>query len=80
MRFDKNELGRLYKDYRGETYSKTRNLYEVNYHKRANFLRKKLPHFKKIETFISKQKSNFHSILDWGGGNGRIPLLLKIIM
>ena len=53
MRFDKNELGRLYKDYRGESYSKTRNLYERNYHKRANFLRKKLPHFKKIEAFIS---------------------------
>ena len=77
MRFDKNELGRLYKDYRGESYSKTRNMYEGNYDKRTNFLRKKLPHFKKIETFISKYKSNFHSILDWGGGNGRNTPFIK---
>ncbi len=71
MRFDKNELGRLYKDYRGESYSRIRNLYENNYNYRTNFLSKKLPHLKKVESFILKYTNKIDVILDWGGGNGR---------
>ncbi len=71
MRFDKNEMSRLYKDYRGESYSKIRSLYEKNYNNRTNFLSKGLPHLKEVENFILKYTNKFNIILDWGGGNGR---------
>ncbi len=49
MRFDKNELVRLYKDYRGDSYSKIRSLYEKNYNNKNNYLNKKITLLKEVE-------------------------------
>ena len=78
MRFDKNELVRLYKDYRGDSYSKIRSLYEKDYNNRNNFLSKRLPHLKEVGDFILKYTNKINLILDWGGAM-EVIILLKII-
>ena len=53
IRFDDNELIRLYKNYRGKEYVKIRERYEPGYSKRNRILQKGYSYMPEIERFIS---------------------------
>ena len=52
IRFDNKEMMKLYKDYRGEQYTRLRMLYEPDYAARNNELEKKYSYIDKVDEFI----------------------------
>jgi len=70
IRFTANEMTSLYRDYRGEEYTKLREYYEPGYSLRNQELAQPLVYLKKTEEFIAGFVQNPQAILDWGGDTG----------
>lgn len=72
MRFDDDEMMRLYRNYRDEAYISLRETYEPGYRKLNEELEGKIVnYFDKIEAFILKSApAKPRRVLDWGGNNG----------
>jgi len=71
IRFDANEMKRLYKNYRDKNYTILREKYEPGYSDRNNMLSKKIHYMPSIEKFIiDNTENNFSNLLDWGGETG----------
>ena len=78
IRFDNKEMMKLYKDYRGEQYTRLRMLYEPDYAARNNELEKKYSYIDKVDEFILQSLTGSPTILDWGGNTGiNTPLAKK---
>jgi len=73
MRFDKDEVKKLYKDYRGSEYNELRIKYEPEYKEMDNYLNNIYPieNRKKTEKYLNEYLETPSEILDWGGGDGR---------
>ena len=67
MRFDDDEMRRLYADYRGEEYTLTREVYEPGYTNRNQFLQSE-KHIDEVEQFLNGVKHR--TVLDYGGDDG----------
>jgi hypothetical protein len=70
LRFNKQQLTKIYHDYRGTEYTKSRSKFEKNYKKRNLDLKKNYPYLKDVENYILKFIKKPVSVLDWGGGAG----------
>lgn len=70
IRFDEEEIAKLYLDYRGKAYVNLREKYEPGYKKINSKLSLKLDYLSKIENFILKNISYPKTLLDWGGNTG----------
>ena len=71
IRFSDSELGRLYSDYRGESYNKLREFYEPGYSLRNENLKAGIEYIEDIEKFLEPHLKFPLSILDWGGDTGK---------
>lgn len=70
-RFSDAEMARLYTDYRGELYEKTRDSYEPGYAEMNKTLLGGVPHMPKVEKFLEGFLPPTElAILDWGGDTG----------
>lgn len=70
-RFSASEMARLYKDYRGEEYEKTRELYEPGYARMNKTLCGGVPHMHQVEDFLQELVPESQlKVLDWGGDTG----------
>lgn len=70
IRFDDDEMHRLYNDYRGEEYTAQRERYEPGYTERNNKLNSGHKHIQKVEEFIRPYIETPLHILDFGGDTG----------
>jgi hypothetical protein len=70
MRFSDAELGRLYRNYRDETYTKTRERYEPDYRGRNELLVAGSTYLAIVEAFLLKHLPRPARLLDWGGDTG----------
>jgi len=70
IRFTANEMSSLYRDYRGEEYTKLREYYEPGYSLRNQELAQPLLYLQKTEEFIASFVPKPQAILDWGGDTG----------
>jgi SAM-dependent methyltransferase len=71
IRFSDEEAARLYKDYRGDEYTKLRDFYEPGYASRNTKLNSGQDYIHLIESFLSPYLDFPLSILDWGGDTGK---------
>jgi hypothetical protein len=71
MRFDDDELGRLYYNYRDKYYSNLRNKYEPGYISINRIQNLSINFIEKIETFLNPFFKTPIKILDYGGDNGK---------
>ncbi len=71
IRFSDDELSRLYEDYRGEEYTKIRDMYEPGYAERNKNLDVGQEYTQDIQTFLEPHLNFPISILDWGGDTGK---------
>ncbi len=81
LRFEHDEMKRLYSDYRGENYIKQRNKYEPWYTKKLNdslFAKSKTWHVRQTSLvkmaldYEPEIESRINSILDFGGDKGQL--------
>src|SRR5512139_1759672 len=71
MRFDDDEMKRLYLNYRDEIYTALREAYEPGYRKLNGELEDEvINYFDKVESFILASAPRPRRVLDWGGNNG----------
>ena len=70
MRFDDDEMARLYRDYRGTDYVALRSKYEPGYTERNELLKLPLPYIGTIEDLLTEYVGATPSVLDWGGDTG----------
>jgi hypothetical protein len=70
IRFDDDELARLYKGYWGEEYTAQRKQYEYGYGERVWQHADKTDYVTSIEWFLAPHLTLPVSILDWGGDTG----------
>lgn len=71
MRFDEEEMGRLYKDYRGKEYTALRSSYEKGYSSINDQLEgKRSDYLEKVESLLSGYFQEGISVLDFGGDDG----------
>jgi len=70
MRFDDEELGRLYKNYRGKNYLKLRSKYEPGYNLINKIQNLPITYIKNIENFLTPLLKFPIKILDFGGDDG----------
>jgi hypothetical protein len=71
MRFDDDELGRLYYNYRDKDYSNLRNKYEPGYISINRIQNLSINFIEKIEIFLNPFLKFPIKILDYGGDNGK---------
>ena len=71
MRFDDDELGRLYYNYRDKDYSNLRNKYEPGYISINRIQNLSINYIEKIEPFLKPFFKFPIKILDYGGDNGK---------
>jgi hypothetical protein len=71
IRFTDDELGRLYRDYRGADYTALRERYEPDYRARNDALKAGVPYLAKIEAFLRPHVPMPVRVLDWGGDTGK---------
>jgi len=71
MRFDDQELGKLYYNYRDENYSNLRNKYEPGYKLINKVQNLPINYVKKVENFLSPFFTSSINILDFGGDDGK---------
>ncbi len=76
IRFDDEELTRLYKGYRTKQYNYERTMFEPSYISSQYGLLKAYSHLNKVKNFILKycHKRNM-TILDWGGSSINNPFI-----
>lgn len=70
MRFDDEELGALYADYRGSDYAATRSRFEPNYEARNRILNEGSHYIPAIESLLAPYVGEAPRVLDWGGDTG----------
>lgn len=70
LRFNEEELGRLYRDYRGEEYTSLRDYYEPGYARRNRQLLEGGGYSAQVEAFLAPLLGTPQSVLDWGGDSG----------
>ena len=70
MRFDDEEMGALYNDYRGPAYSEARARFEPGYAERNAILLGGSGYIATVENFIAPHLSGRPRVLDWGGDTG----------
>lgn len=70
IRFTSEELRLLYRDYRGEEYTKLREFYEPGYARINENLKSGINYLHRIESFLLPYVGTPTSILDWGGDTG----------
>lgn len=71
MRFDDEEMGALYRDYRGEVYAAERARFEPGYGARNDTLLAGSAYTDRVETFIRPHlPAERPHVLDWGGDTG----------
>jgi len=70
IRFSDDEMGRLYRNYRGAEYTKLRDFYEPGYESRNLELAQPLVYLRETEDFLRKFIRRPQVILDWGGDTG----------
>lgn len=70
MRFDDEEMGRLYDDYRGDSYSAQRDRFEPGYWEKNKKLVEQDVHIPQVEAFLRSRVPLVPRILDWGGATG----------
>lgn len=70
LRFDGEELGRLYRDYRGEEYARLRDHYEPGYARRNRHLLQGGGYVAQVEAFLAPLLGTPQRVLDWGGDSG----------
>ena len=71
MRFDGEEMRRLYKDYRGEEYTALRSSYEKGYSNINNQLEgKRSDYLEKVESLLNGYFQEGIKVLDFGGDDG----------
>jgi hypothetical protein len=70
IRFDDDEMERLYKGYRGDEYTQMRAKYEPDYPARSVVLQQPLTYMDDIEAFLKPFVNPPLRILDWGGDTG----------
>jgi hypothetical protein len=71
MRFDDQELDRLYYNYRDENYANLRNKYEPGYKRINKVINSPYNYIKKVENFLSTFFTSSINILDFGGDDGK---------
>jgi hypothetical protein len=71
MRFDDQELGRLYYNYRDKNYANLRNKYEPGYKLINKVINSPYNYIKKVENFLSSFFTSSINILDFGGDDGK---------
>jgi hypothetical protein len=71
IRFSDDELSNLYRDYRGDAYTRLRESYEPGYRQRNEALNAGIEYIRQIEDFLEPYLSFPLRILDWGGDSGR---------
>jgi hypothetical protein len=77
MRFDDSELQKLYNDYRGEEYTRVRDIYEPGYMQRNVGLNVQNIYIDAIEEYLSPYLKSSPTVLDWGGDTGLNTPFLK---
>jgi SAM-dependent methyltransferase len=77
MRFDDSELQKLYNDYRGEEYTRVRDIYEPGYAKRNSSLNVQNIYIDSVENYLSPYLKRSPAVLDWGGDTGINTPFLK---
>ena len=70
MRFDDEELGRLYHNYRDKNYSNLRNKYEPGYNLINKIQNLPINYLKKVENFLTPFLKFPIKVLDFGGDDG----------
>jgi SAM-dependent methyltransferase len=70
MRFDDEELGRLYKNYRGKNYLKLRSKYEPGYNLINKIQNLPITYIKNVENFLTPFLKFPIKVLDFGGDDG----------
>jgi 2-polyprenyl-3-methyl-5-hydroxy-6-metoxy-1,4-benzoquinol methylase len=70
MRFDDEELGRLYHNYRDKNYSKLRNRYEPGYNSINKIQNLPINYIKNVENFLTPFLKFPIKVLDFGGDDG----------
>jgi hypothetical protein len=70
IRFDDGALSRLYAGYRGEDYTRQRDLYEPGYRVRNDSLQRGITYLDAVEGFLHPLLPKRLNILDWGGDTG----------
>ncbi len=70
IRFSELEMGRLYKNYRDDSYSNLREHYEPSYRVRNEGLIQGVNYLKEVEAFLKPHLPDTLRVLDWGGDSG----------
>ena len=70
MRFDGEEMGALYDDYRGDAYTRQRDRFEPGYAARNAILLDGSHHLDTVEAFLAAHVPSRPRVLDWGGDTG----------
>ena len=70
LRFDQEEMSRLYEGYRGARYLSQRTLFEPDYEHINSYLKQEVHYLDKVEALITAHRGQFRRVLDWGGGDG----------
>ena len=71
IRFDDEEMAKLYINYRDERYVETREKYEQDYGKlNAELENDVVNYFDEMQSFILDDMAEPRRVLDWGGNNG----------
>lgn len=70
MRFDGEEMGALYDDYRGEAYTRQRDRFEPGYAARNAILLDGSHYLDTVEAFLATHVQARPRVLDWGGDTG----------
>lgn len=70
IRFTSREMGNLYGDYRGETYTRLREHYEPGYTARNEQLKDGIDYLPAVEGWLATHVGIPASVLDWGGDTG----------
>jgi SAM-dependent methyltransferase len=70
IRFDDEEMARLYSGYRGEAYSQQRDAFEPGYAALASTIQDYTQDTARIEQFLAPHVKPAPRVLDWGGDRG----------
>ena len=70
IRFSELEMARLYKNYRDDSYSTLRELYEPGYRVRNEGLIQGVNYLQEVESFLKPHLPDTLRVLDWGGDSG----------
>ncbi len=77
IRFDEDEIARLYNDYRGTEYIRLRESYEKGYSNRNEYLENQIHYLHKVDEYILSFVEEPKRMLDWGGDEGKNTPLTK---